>query len=84
LKDKIDEFETKSNIENISDLYMGINNLKNGYQCRTNKVKDENGDLVTYSHSILARWRKHFSQPLTAHGVNDVQHRNTNTRTTNA
>jgi hypothetical protein len=29
--------------------------------------------LVTVSHSILARWRKHFSQLLNIHGVNDVR-----------
>ena len=52
---------------------MGINNLKNGYQRRTNKVKDGKGDLVKYCHSILARWRNHFSQLLNVHGVNDVQ-----------
>jgi hypothetical protein len=73
LKAKIEELETNSNIENISDLYMGINNLKNGYQRRTNKVKDENGDLVTYCHSILARWRNHFSQLLNIHWINDVR-----------
>jgi len=35
-------------------------------------IKDEKGDLVTESHSILARWRKHFSQLLNVQGVNDV------------
>jgi hypothetical protein len=34
-------------------------------------VKDEKGDLVTYSHSILARWRNHFYQLLNVHGVSD-------------
>jgi hypothetical protein len=29
--------------------------------------------LVADSHSILARWRKHFSQLLNTHGVNDVR-----------
>jgi len=29
--------------------------------------------LVTVSHSILARWRKHFSQLLNIHGFNDVR-----------
>jgi hypothetical protein len=29
--------------------------------------------LVTDSHSILARWRNHFSQPLNVHGVTDVR-----------
>ena len=28
--------------------------------------------MVTASHSILARWRKHFSQLLNVCGVNDV------------
>jgi hypothetical protein len=54
----------------ISDMYRGN---KKGYQTRTNVVKDENGDLVADSHSLLARWRKHFSQPLNVYGVNDVR-----------
>jgi hypothetical protein len=29
--------------------------------------------VVTYSHSILARWRNYFSQLLNVHGVNDVR-----------
>ena len=44
-----------------------------GYQPRTNTVKDEKGHLITDSHSILARWRNHFSQLLNVHGVNDVR-----------
>jgi hypothetical protein len=34
---------------------------------------DEKGDLVTDSHSILARWRNHFSQLLNVHGVSSVK-----------
>jgi len=29
--------------------------------------------LVTESHTILARWRKHFSKLLNVHGVIDVR-----------
>ena len=29
--------------------------------------------MVTDSHSIVARWRKHFSQPFDVRGVNDVR-----------
>ena len=54
-------------------MFRGIDDLKKGYQSRTNLVKDEKGDLVTNSHSILARWRNHFSQLLNAHGVSDVR-----------
>jgi hypothetical protein len=43
--------------ENIRYLYRGVSGFKKGYQPRTNIVKDEKGDLVTDSHSILARWR---------------------------
>ena len=53
LKAKIDELETNSKIKNIRDLYRGINDFQKGYQPRTNIVKDEKGDLVKYSHSIL-------------------------------
>jgi len=54
-------------------LYRSINDLKKDYQPRTNIVKDEKGDLVADSHSILARWRKHFSKLLNIHGVNNVR-----------
>ena len=36
-------------------------------------VKKEKGDLVTDCQCILARWRNHFSQLFTVHGVNDVR-----------
>jgi len=48
----------------ISNLHRGVNVFKKFYQPRTNKVKDEEGDLFTDSHSILARWRNHFTQLL--------------------
>jgi hypothetical protein len=64
------ELETNSKIKNIRDLYRGINDLKKGDHLRTNIVKNEKGDLFTDSHSILARWRKHFSQVLNVYGVN--------------
>jgi hypothetical protein len=34
---------------------------------------DEKGDLVTHSHSILARWRIQFSQLLNVHVISDVR-----------
>ena len=52
-------------------MYISTNNFKKGYKSRTNIVKDEKGGLVADSHSILARWRNHFSQLLNIHGVND-------------
>jgi hypothetical protein len=36
-------------------------------------VKDDKGDLVADSKSILAWWRKYFSQLLNVYGVNDVR-----------
>ena len=35
-------------------------------------MNDEKGQLVTNSHSILARWRNHFCQLLNVRGVNGV------------
>jgi hypothetical protein len=61
------------------DWYTGINNFKKGYHSRPNTIKDEKGDLVANSHSILARWRKYFSQLLNVHGVNDVRQKEINT-----
>jgi len=73
LKAKIEELEINSKIKNIRDLYRGINDFKKGYQPRANIVKDDKGDLVADSHSILARWRNYFFQILKVHGVNDVR-----------
>jgi len=61
LKVKIEELETNSKINNVRDLYRGINDIKKGYQPRTSIVKGEKGDLVVDSHSIMARWRNSFS-----------------------
>jgi hypothetical protein len=47
--------------------------FKMSYQPRTNIVNDEKGDMVTESHSILARWKNHFSLVLHVHGVDDVR-----------
>ena len=55
-------------------MYKGINDLKNDCQPRTNVIKDENGDLVADSYSIVIRWRNYFSQLLNVHGVNDFKH----------
>jgi len=55
------------------DLYRGISDLKKGNQPKSNIVKDEKGDLVRDSHSILARWRNYFCQLFNICGVNDVR-----------
>jgi len=73
LRAKIEELETNSKVKNIRDLYMGISDFKKGYQPRCNIVKDEKGDLVADSHSIVARWRNYFSQLFIVHGVKDVR-----------
>ena len=67
------EFETNSKMKKIRDLYRVISDFEKGYQPRTNIVKDKKGDLVTDSHSILARWRNHFSQLFNIHGVSTVR-----------
>ena len=56
LKVKIEEAETNSKINNVSrDLYRGINDFKKWYQPRTTIVKDEKGDLMAESHSIMVK-----------------------------
>ena len=54
-------------------MYRGIGEFKKGYQPRTNTVKDEKCDLVTDSHNILAKWRKHLSKLINTNVVNDVR-----------
>jgi len=72
LRAKIEELETNSKIQNIRDLYRGINDFKKGYKLRCNIVKDEKGDLVADSHNIVARWKNYFSQLFNVYGVKDV------------
>jgi hypothetical protein len=73
LKDKINGVASNSKNKNIRDLYRGINEFKKGYQPRNNLVKNENGDLLADSHSILNRWKYHFYQLLNVHRVSDVR-----------
>jgi hypothetical protein len=73
LKNKIIELATSSKNKNIRDLYKGTSEFKKCYQPRTNMVKEENGDLLADSHSILNRWTNYFCQILNVHGVNDVK-----------
>jgi hypothetical protein len=47
--------------KDIRDLYIRINVFKGCYQCRSNLVRDENGDLLADSHSILNRWKNYLS-----------------------
>jgi len=68
LKAKIEELENNSKIKNIMNLYRGISNCKKGYQPRTDIVKDEKGDTVADSQSILAGWRNELKL-LNIHGV---------------
>ena len=74
MKAEIDELETNSKSKNNRDCHRGISDIKKGYQHETNLVEDEKGDLVADSHSILARWRNHFSQLLNILGVNNIRH----------
>jgi len=72
LRAKIEEFETKNEIQNIRDLYRGISDFKKGYQPRCDRVNVKKGDLVADSHVIVARWRNYFSQLFNVHGVKGV------------
>jgi hypothetical protein len=53
--------------------HKGINEFKNGYQPRTNIVRNENNDLLADFHSFQNRWKKYFHHLLNIHGINDVK-----------
>jgi hypothetical protein len=57
----------------VKNLYRDVSDFQKGYQRRTNIVKNQKGDLVADSHSILVRWRNPFSQLLNIYEVNDVR-----------
>jgi hypothetical protein len=60
-------------INNIRELYRGINDFKKGCQTRTIIVKVGEVDLFADSLSIVARWRNSFYQILNVHGVSDIR-----------
>jgi hypothetical protein len=66
-------FATNSKINNVRDMYRGINEFKMGYQPRNNLVKDENGDLLADSHNILNSWKNYLSQLMNVHNGSDVR-----------
>jgi hypothetical protein len=53
-------------------LNRGINEFKKSYQLRTNIVKNEKGDMITHSYSIISRWKNYFSQLLNVYGVPEL------------
>jgi len=55
-------------------MYRAIKDFKKGYQPTTNIKKDEKGDLVADSYSILARWTIYISKLFHVHGFYDVRH----------
>jgi hypothetical protein len=73
LKEKINELKSNSKIKIIRDLYRGITEFKNGYQHRSNLVKDDRGDLLADPHKILNRWKNYFCQLLNVHGAGSVR-----------
>jgi hypothetical protein len=58
---------------NITDLYREINEYNKGYQHGSKLVKDENCDLLAYSHNIFNMWKKYFSPLLNLHRCSDVR-----------
>jgi hypothetical protein len=73
LKGKINGLAMNGMNKNIRDLYRAINESKRGYETSNNLVKDENGELLAYSHSNSYRWKNYFSQLLNVHNVSDVR-----------
>jgi hypothetical protein len=72
LKGKINYLETKSKNKNISDLYRSISEFEKGHRFRIYFMKDESGNPLENSHSILVRWKNSFCQLLNVCGVKDV------------
>jgi len=79
LKEKFNELETNSRKRHIRDFYRGMNEFKKVYQPRTNLVKDENGNLLADSDSILGRWKKFIYHLLNVNYINNVTWREMHT-----
>jgi hypothetical protein len=42
-------------------------------------MKDENGDLLAYSHNILSGWKNYFSHLLNVYSFSDVRQKEIHT-----
>jgi hypothetical protein len=73
LKDKINEIELNSKNKNIRGLYRGITEFKNGYQPKTNLVKDERGDLLADTQKSFTRWENYLCQLLNVQGPGGIR-----------
>ena len=73
LKANIYQLETNSTIKKTSAPVTGHQWLYEGLPAYNLYSKNKKGDLVTESHSILARWRKHFSQLFSVHVIIHVR-----------
>jgi hypothetical protein len=60
-------------INNIRDLYRGINQFKKGYQPRIHIIQEENGNQVSEPQNILHKWKHFFNQMVSVHGVHNVR-----------
>jgi hypothetical protein len=56
-----------------------MNEFKWGYQPRSSLVKDENGDLLADSKTVVNKWKSYFSLLLNVHNVSDVRQIETQT-----
>jgi hypothetical protein len=59
-------------------MFVLLLESKKIYQPRINIIEDEEGDFVTDSHNIFAKWRT-SSQLFNVHGVNVVRQTETQT-----
>jgi hypothetical protein len=65
--------ETNNKTKSIRNLYRVINEFRKGYQLRINNIKDENGNLIADTYSVLNSWENFFNQFLNVDGLHDVR-----------
>ena len=68
MKEKINEIGKNNANKDVRNMYRGIREIRGGHQSRTDMIKDENGNLLGDTKSILNRWRNYFNNVL---NIND-------------
>ncbi len=53
--------ETNSRENNPREMYRGINNIRKGFQGKSQIMKDENGNLITGERELVAQWGNYFN-----------------------
>lgn len=78
MNEEISKMESFNRNGNARDFYKNVKRQRNGFQARSTKIKDKEGQLLSDKDSIAGRWKEYFhellNRPVTADRQTSVHH----------